>query len=87
MEHKNLTKSDRATLDAYCKIFQLDWRGDFKIENKDQFMATNPIYLNDHDQTSLNPIGKMTNERVTKELKAACQPYLPDLAKKIMGTH
>ena len=28
MEHPNLRRSDRCTLDSYTKMFKLDWRGD-----------------------------------------------------------
>ena len=28
MEHENLAGSDRSMLNTYCKIFELDWRGD-----------------------------------------------------------
>ena len=77
MEHKNLTRSDRATLDTYCKIFKLDWRGDQAIANKDQFMVTNPIYLHEQDQTSMDLVGEIANKRVSDVLRGACQPYLP----------
>ena len=54
MEHQNLARSDRETLDCYCKMFELDWRGDSFIKNRDEFMATNPIYLHEQDQSSLS---------------------------------
>ena len=53
MEHENLAGSDRSMLNTYCKIFELDWRGDQAIENREQFMLTNPIYMNEKDSTSL----------------------------------
>jgi hypothetical protein len=53
MEHPNLTRSDRGTLDSYCKLFHLDWRGDMTIANRDEFMATHPIYLNNQDQAAI----------------------------------
>jgi hypothetical protein len=57
MEHQNLARSDRETLDCYCKMFELDWRGDSFIKNRDEFMATNPIYLHEQDQSSLSLVG------------------------------
>ena len=31
MEHNNLARSDRETLDTYCKMFELDWRADVDL--------------------------------------------------------
>ena len=45
MEHPNLLKSDRDQLDLYCKMFELDWRADRNFQNKQEFMSTNPIYI------------------------------------------
>jgi hypothetical protein len=28
MEHPNLNQSDRSTLETFCTLFELDWRGD-----------------------------------------------------------
>lgn len=28
MEHDNLSASDKSTMETYCKLFELDWRGD-----------------------------------------------------------
>lgn len=72
MEHKNLQRSDYATLDAYTKLFNLDWRGDSTIANKDEWLATHPIYTNWKDQTSLNAVGEVNNENVTQALREAC---------------
>lgn len=49
MEHPNLRRSDRSTLDSYTKMFKLDWRGDQDIEAKDEFLCTHPVYLNSQD--------------------------------------
>lgn len=38
MEHPNLLKSDKQILDTYCKMFELDWRGDRNFENRSQYM-------------------------------------------------
>lgn len=45
LEHENLNEVDRNLLEHYCRIFELDWRGDQTYDNKDEMMATNPIYL------------------------------------------
>ena len=85
-EHPNLNRSDRTLLDTYCKMFELDWRGDLTVANKDQFMSTHYIYMNSRDQSSLEIVGNIDNKRVTTALRAACQPYLPNIVKKIKGT-
>jgi len=46
MEHPNLTKADYEKLDGFCKIFELDWRGDRLATNKAEFLGTHPIYIN-----------------------------------------
>ena len=73
-------------MDAYCKLFELDWRGDTDLENREQFMMSNPVYLSHKDRTNLNDsLGNepVTNERVLKQIRQACQPFLPDLLMKM----
>ena len=65
MEHENLAGSDRSMLDTYCKLFELDWRGDASIDNREQFMLTNPIYMDKNDRTSLKTVGRINNKRVS----------------------
>lgn len=71
MEHNNLARSDRETLDTYCKMFELDWRADHSITNRDEMMATNPIYLNTQDRSSLEAYGVISNEAVGEKLTRA----------------
>lgn len=71
MEHPKLNRSDRAHLDAYTKMFKLDWRGDQTIDYKEEFMCTHPIYLNPEDQTSTGPLGVVD---LHKTVKKACLP-------------
>lgn len=71
MEHSNLQRSDRETLDAYCKMFELDWRADHTITNRDEMMATNPVYLNMNDRSSLEAHGKIGSEHVSDRLRRA----------------
>ena len=85
MEHSNLTRTDRETLDTYCKMFELDWRADHSIKNRDELMATNPIYLNPHDRSSLLLNGTISNDSVQNALSKASQPYIPALVQKIMS--
>lgn len=34
VEHPNLLRSDKELIQNYCKIFELDWRGDTSLENR-----------------------------------------------------
>jgi hypothetical protein len=70
MEHPNLSRADAINLDSFCKLFHLDWRGDMTIANREEFMATHPIYLNPKDQTADHK--EMTNESVSAALRKAC---------------
>jgi len=54
MEHPHISRADYRTLDAYCKLFHLDWRADATVANREEFMATHPIYLNSKDSTALD---------------------------------
>ena len=40
-----MLKSDADHLDLYCRMFELDWRGDTSHKNKQEFMSSHPIYL------------------------------------------
>jgi len=52
-------------------MFELDWRADHSITNRDEMMATNPIYLNKHDRSSLEAHGAISNEVVADRLTRA----------------
>ena len=45
LEHPNLMNSDRAHLETFCKMFEVDWRGDKAEKNKEEFLCDKPIYL------------------------------------------
>lgn len=45
MEHPNLANSDRYTMETYCTIFELDWKGDSALENREKFLMETPVYL------------------------------------------
>ena len=53
MEHPNLANSDYSQMDAYCRMFELDWRGDRSLENREQFLMTNPVYMHHRDGANL----------------------------------
>jgi hypothetical protein len=80
-EHPSLLKSDRDQLELYCRMFEVDWRGDRSSENKQQFMSSNPIYL---DGSNLNSVGEISNEVVKDKLQRACAPYVEETAAKII---
>lgn len=77
MEHPNLSKTDYAKLDTFCRMFELDWRGDRAISNKREFLATNPVYLNQKDQSNFVKFGDIGNFEVTTLLRLACAPFVP----------
>jgi len=56
-------------LSTYCKMFELDWRGDHAIENREQFMLTNPVYMNEYDRSSLATYGEVNNARVSRQIR------------------
>ena len=83
MEHANLANSDRSMLDTYCKLFELDWRGDSALENREQFLMTSPIYMHPRDRPNLAEHAAITNESATRQIQQACQPFLPGLLLKM----
>lgn len=70
-------------LNAYCKLFELDWRGDSSLNNREQFMFTNPVYMHEKDRSNMAIKDKITNESVIQQVRQACQPYLPNLIIKM----
>ena len=83
MEHPSLSKADFATLDNYCSMFDLDWRGDRSVSNKQEWLSTNPVYLNARDLSSVEGYGQVGPFEVTAMMRAACQPYLSELATSL----
>jgi len=39
-------------LDTYCSLFELDWRGDRTVANREQFLGTHPIYVDKNQQNN-----------------------------------
>lgn len=72
MEHNNLANSDRMHMDTYCKLFELDWRGDRSLENREQFLMSNPVYLHEKDRVNLKSVDQVTNTQVLNRIKQAC---------------
>ena len=62
-------------------MFELDWRADRNFQNKQQFMSTNPIYI---EGPNVKSYGEVTEEVVKDRLKKACAPYVQETAKKII---
>lgn len=83
MEHTNLANSDKMQMDAFCKLFELDWRGDQTLENREEFLMSNPVYLDHQGSANLKGQDQLTNERVIGRIKEACQPFLPQLIRKM----
>lgn len=84
IEHPNISKSDSAKLDVFCRMFELDWRGDRSLENKSEFLATNPVYFSDKDKSTSEGYGQIGNFEVTNMIRYACQPYVEDLTASLI---
>ena len=83
MEHPNLSKSDHSKIDTFCQMFELDWRGDRSLENKEEYLATHPIYLSEIDKSNFVGYGIMGDAEVTALLKLACVPFVSDLTNRL----
>ena len=86
MEHPNLSKVDYDKLNTFSRMFELDWRGDRSINNKQEFLATNPVYMGVRDQTNFKGYGDIGNFEVTSMLRQACVPFVEDLAAKMVNS-
>jgi len=84
MEHPNLAKADRQKLDTFSRMFELDWRGDRDINNKSEFLATNPVYLAQNDQSNFTRYGAIGNFEATTLLRLACAPFIEDVAQAMI---
>ena len=82
MDHPNLAKTDRSKLDTFCKMFELDWRGDRTIENKREFLSTNPVYYNKHLNSNLG--GYCEAVQVTALIRNACQDYVEGVTSQLV---
>jgi hypothetical protein len=84
MEHPNLSNFDRANLDTYCTVFELDWRGDRSIDNRDEFLMTNPVYMHKKDwlATETTHFDEFKDgEYIKKRVRTAHTPFLDELVK------
>ena len=81
MEHPKLLKTDYQKVNTFAKMFELDWRGDVSIQNKNQFLATNPVYLN--QESNFNSYGTIGNFEVTKMLQNACAPFVGKIKEEM----
>lgn len=48
-------------LSSYCRIFEVDWKGQKEALLNGEYMSTHPIAL---EGTNLNSYGSVDNERV-----------------------
>ena len=81
MEHPNLSKSDYSKVDTFAKMFELDWRGDRKLANKKEFLATNPVYHK--SESNVEGYGQIGNFEASAMLRVACQPFVEKLAAEL----
>ena len=83
LEHPNLANSDRSTLTTFCSLFELDWKGDSALENREQLLMTNPIYTHPLNMTNIQDIEQADNGKFKEMIQRASQPFLPDLVAKM----
>ena len=84
MEHPSLTKTSYELLDLYCKMFELDWRGDRSVNNKKEYMSTNPVYVNTKDGSNFNRYGEIGNFEAKAMIRNACIPFMNGLATDLV---
>lgn len=83
LEHPNISRVEFDKLDTFSRMFELDWRGDRSTKNKQQFLATNPIYLNHFEKSNTVGYGVMDKDTVTEHLRKACTPFVGEIASKM----
>ena len=83
MEHPNLSKVDYSKLESFARMFELDWRGDRKLANKKEFLATNPVYHK--SEANVAGYGTIGNLEATAMLRMACQPFIENLAASLVN--
>ena len=82
IEHPNLLTSDKDHLDTYCKMFELDWRGDRSYQTLQEFMFNTPIHV---EGENIKSYGVVTNEEVEERLMRACAPYVDEVAANLQS--
>jgi hypothetical protein len=82
MEHPSLAKSDYSKLEAFARMFELDWRGDRTLANKKEFLATNPVYHK--NESNIEGYGTIGNFEASAMLRVACTPFVENLAEGLM---
>ena len=85
MDHPNLANSDRQKLDTFSTMFELDWRGDRNINNKNEFLATNPVHMQPTDQSNFQKYGNIGNFEAATLLRLACAPFVESLAQDMIS--
>lgn len=84
MEHPNLSRASHDLLDSYCRLFELDWRGDRDTKNKMEYLSLNPVYIHMKDRDNFVRYGEVGNFEVKAMIKHACTPFLEDLAQSLL---
>lgn len=68
-------------MEAYTRMFEVDWKGDRALVNKQEFMMTNPIYL---EGSNLKQFGEITPEVIRDRIQRACASYVEEAASKLI---
>ncbi|CDW84758.1 UNKNOWN [Stylonychia lemnae] len=80
--HPNLQQSDRNLIETYCKIFELDWRGEKNAASRDDLLCHSPIPL---IGTNVKSYGAVTKETVNEMIRRACAPYVDQAAHSLLN--
>lgn len=85
LEHPNLSMVDYDKLNTFSRMFELDWRGDRSIANKNEFLATKPIYINENDKSNIAGYEDLGRFELSVLMKYACTPFVEDLSSKLIN--
>eukprot|EP00349_Pseudokeronopsis_sp_Brazil_P009869 CAMPEP_0202978412 /NCGR_PEP_ID=MMETSP1396-20130829/84843_1 /ASSEMBLY_ACC=CAM_ASM_000872 /TAXON_ID= /ORGANISM="Pseudokeronopsis sp., Strain Brazil" /LENGTH=159 /DNA_ID=CAMNT_0049717371 /DNA_START=1160 /DNA_END=1639 /DNA_ORIENTATION=- len=81
LEHPNLLRSDKQHLEAFCKMFELDWQGEKATKkNNDFFLFEKPVCL---QGDNLKIYEEIDRDKLSKTLKMASADYLKEVKQGI----
>lgn len=69
-------------LDAYCKVFEVDWRGVKEVEQNKEFLFSHPIHV---EGSNVKAYGMVDDVKVKEMLKRACVPFVEQVASTLLS--
>ena len=82
VEHPNAQQSDKDLLNTYCKLFELDWKGEKTQLKTEDLLCHQPLRL---DGTNVKSYGTVTSESLNEMIRKACAPYVEETAQKLLN--